>query len=171
MPVLSRRQDKVRQMIEKLKWCEFDDVVGPCPRGLPPTTPPDPVGGPGDDSVPGQHVADAGDPAVWAADPGRVAQVRTGPGRSIAGGVRDSAGRRTLLDQQPAQRRRRSLESRGWTWGLSAAPKRWRVRCHRAVGGQMPRPLQEKATALGLCRPAVQPQQRLRLLATAASLR
>jgi hypothetical protein len=42
---------------------EFDDTVGSRPRGLPPTAPPDPVGG----FVPREHVADASDPAVRAA--------------------------------------------------------------------------------------------------------
>ena len=40
VPVLSRRRDKVYQTIEKLKWREFDDAVGPRPRGLPPASPP-----------------------------------------------------------------------------------------------------------------------------------
>jgi hypothetical protein len=63
MPVLPRRRDKVRQSIEELKRREFDDTVGSRPRGLPPTAPPDPVGG----FVPREHVADASDPAVRAA--------------------------------------------------------------------------------------------------------
>jgi hypothetical protein len=98
MPVLPRRRDKVRQTIEADisaagpslaptalggrsqshglagpphrhpagKRREFDDTVGSRPRGLPPTAPPDPVGG----FVPREHVADASDPAVRAADHG-----------------------------------------------------------------------------------------------------
>ena len=38
--------------------------------GLPPTTPSDPVGRPDGDPASRQHVADAGDPAVWPADHG-----------------------------------------------------------------------------------------------------
>ena len=76
MPVLSRRRDKVRQTIEKLKWREFDAAVGPCPRGLPPTTPPDPVGC----LVPGQQVADSADAAVWAASHGESLEGERGPG-------------------------------------------------------------------------------------------
>ena len=64
MPVLPRRRDKVRQTIEELKRRELDDAVGSRPRGLPPTTPPDPVGC----LVSGQHVTDATDAAVWPAD-------------------------------------------------------------------------------------------------------
>jgi hypothetical protein len=65
MPVLPRRRDEIGEPVEELKRREFDDAIGSRPRGLPPTTPPDPVGG----FVPGQHVADAGDPAVQPADP------------------------------------------------------------------------------------------------------
>jgi hypothetical protein len=67
MPVLPRRRDKVRQTIEELKRRELDDAIGSRPRGLPPATPPDPVGG----FVPGQHVADADDAAVGVADHGQ----------------------------------------------------------------------------------------------------
>jgi hypothetical protein len=62
MPVLPRRRDEIRQTVEELKRRKFDDAIGSRLRGLPPATPPDPVGG----FVPGQHVTDAGDPAVWA---------------------------------------------------------------------------------------------------------
>jgi hypothetical protein len=60
MPVLPRRRDQVRQTIEKLKRRELDDAVGPRPRGRSRAKGPDPVGG----FVSGQHVTDAGDPAV-----------------------------------------------------------------------------------------------------------
>jgi hypothetical protein len=40
MPVLSRRRDKVRQTIEKLKRREFDDASGSRPRGLSPAARP-----------------------------------------------------------------------------------------------------------------------------------
>jgi ketol-acid reductoisomerase len=76
VPVLSRRRDKVRQTIEKLKRREFDDAVGPRPRGLAAAAGPDPVGG----LVPGQHVADAGDPAVLAADHKESLEGERGPG-------------------------------------------------------------------------------------------
>jgi hypothetical protein len=60
MPVLPRRRDEIRQTVEELKRRKFDDAIGSRPRGLPPATPPDPVGG----FVPGQHVTDATDAAV-----------------------------------------------------------------------------------------------------------
>ena len=76
MPVLPRQRDKVRQSIKKLKWREFDDAVGPRPRGNPPATLPNLVGG----LAPGQHVADGGDAAVWAAVPGESLEGERGPG-------------------------------------------------------------------------------------------
>jgi len=60
MPVLPRRRDEIGEPVQELKRREFDDAVGPCPRGLPPTTPPDPVGC----LVPREHVADAGDQTI-----------------------------------------------------------------------------------------------------------
>ena len=66
MPVLPRRRNEIGEPVEKLKRREFDDTVGSRPRGLPPTAPPDPVGR----LVSRQHVADASDPAVRAADHG-----------------------------------------------------------------------------------------------------
>jgi hypothetical protein len=76
MPVLSRRRDEVRQTIEKLKWREFDDAGGPRPRGRAAAAGPDPVGG----LVPGQHVADAGDPAASTADQGEPLEGERRPG-------------------------------------------------------------------------------------------
>jgi hypothetical protein len=55
------------------------------------------------------------------------------PGNS--GGV-VRAGRRSLLDQQPARRLRRSLESRRCTWWLSAEPKRCRKEMPPSRGQQ-----------------------------------
>jgi hypothetical protein len=54
------------------KWREFDDAIGPRPRGLSAVAGPDPVGG----FVPGQHVADARDAAVRAADHGQPVQCK-----------------------------------------------------------------------------------------------
>ena len=66
MPVLPRRRDEIGEPVEELKRREFDDAIGSRPRGLPPTTPPDPVGG----LVPREHVADSGCAAVLPADHG-----------------------------------------------------------------------------------------------------
>ena len=67
MPVLPRRRNEIGEPVEELKRREFDDTVGSRPRGLPPTAPSDPVGR----LVSRQHVADASDPAVRAADHGQ----------------------------------------------------------------------------------------------------
>ena len=56
MPVLPRRRDEIGEPVEELKRREFDDAIGSRSHGLPPTTPPDPVGG----LVSGEHVADFG---------------------------------------------------------------------------------------------------------------
>ncbi len=66
MPMLPRRRDDIREPVEKLNRREFDDAIGPRPGGLASAAGPDPVRG----FVPGQHVADAGDLAVWGADHG-----------------------------------------------------------------------------------------------------
>ena len=76
MPVLPRRRDEIGEPVEELKRREFDDAIGPRPRGLAAAARPDPVGG----FVSGQHVADAGDPAVWAADHGEPLKGEGGPG-------------------------------------------------------------------------------------------
>ena len=55
---------------------KLHDAIGSRPRGLPAAAWPDPVGC----FVSGQHVADAGDPAVWAADHGELLQCDGGPG-------------------------------------------------------------------------------------------
>ena len=76
MPVLSRRRDEIGEPVEELKRREFDAAIGPRPRGLAAAAGPDPVG----DFVSGQHVADAGYPAVWAADHGEPLEGEGGPG-------------------------------------------------------------------------------------------
>jgi hypothetical protein len=85
MPVLPRRWDEIDEPVEELKRRELDDAIGPRPRGLSAAAGPDPVGG----FVSGQHVMDAGDPAVWAADHGQSFK-RRGAGRSIAAGAREA---------------------------------------------------------------------------------
>ena len=76
MPVLSRRRDEIGEPVEELKRREFDAAIGPRPRGLAAAAGPDPVGG----FVSGQHVADAGYSAVWAADHGEPLEGEGGPG-------------------------------------------------------------------------------------------
>ena len=76
MPVLSRRRDEIGEPVQKLKRRELDDAIGPRPRGLAAAAGPDPGGG----FVSGQHVADAGYPAVWAADHGEPLEGEGGPG-------------------------------------------------------------------------------------------
>ena len=60
VPVLPRWRDQIREPVEELKQGEFDDAIGPWPRGLPPASRADPVGG----LVSREYVADAGDAAV-----------------------------------------------------------------------------------------------------------
>ena len=60
---------------------ELDDAIGPRSRGLSPAARADPVGG----LVPGQHVWDAGDAAVWAADHGGGRGIVRGRGRRAGG--------------------------------------------------------------------------------------
>ena len=64
--VLPRRRHEIGEPVEELKRRELDNAIGPRPRGLPRATPPDPVGR----LVLRQHVTDASDPAVQAADHG-----------------------------------------------------------------------------------------------------
>ena len=66
VPVLPRRRHEIGHTIEKFKRRELDDAVRPRPRGRAAAAGPDPVGR----LMSRQHVADAGDPAVWAADHG-----------------------------------------------------------------------------------------------------
>ena len=76
MPVLPRRRDEIGEPVQKLKRRELDDAIGPRPRGLAAAAGPDPGGG----FVPRQHVADAGNPAGWAADHGQSLQCKGRPG-------------------------------------------------------------------------------------------
>jgi hypothetical protein len=76
MPVLPRRRDEIGEPVQKLKRREFDDAIGPRPRGLPAAAGPDPVGG----FVSGQHVADFGCAAVWAAGHGQSFERERRPG-------------------------------------------------------------------------------------------
>ena len=76
VPVLPRRRHEVHRTIEKLKRREFDDASGSRPRGLPAAAGPDPGGG----FVSGQHVADAGCAAVWAAGHGESLEREGWPG-------------------------------------------------------------------------------------------
>jgi len=76
MPVLPRRRHEIGEPVQELKRREFDDAIGPRPRGLAAAAGPDPGGG----FVPRQHVADAGNPAGWAADHGESLECEGGPG-------------------------------------------------------------------------------------------
>ena len=76
MPVLPRRGHEIGQAVQKLKRREFDDAIGPRPRGLSATTPSDPGGG----LVPREHVADLGNVAVWAASHGEPFEGKGWPG-------------------------------------------------------------------------------------------
>jgi hypothetical protein len=76
MPVLSRRRDQIREPVEELKWGKLDDAVSARPRGLPPAPRADAVGR----LVSGEHVADATDAAVFAADHGEPLQREGRPG-------------------------------------------------------------------------------------------
>ena len=64
--MLARRRHEIGEPVEEVKRREVDDAIGLRSRGLAAATGSDPVGG----LVSGQRVADAGDPAVWAADHG-----------------------------------------------------------------------------------------------------
>ncbi len=80
MPVLPRRWNEIGEPVEELKRREFDNAIGSRPLGLPPTTPPDPVGRPNSDPAPREHVADLGDAAGWAADHEQSLQCKGRPG-------------------------------------------------------------------------------------------
>ena len=128
VPVLSRRRDKVRQTIEKLKWREFDDAVGPRPRGLAAAAGPDPVGG----LVPWQHVAESRRP-----QPRRLPLPRPRPSRH--------RGRGSAITPQPAAAGPLSLRAHQSRHQPRAARPPFRLRplgqrslCHR------PRPHQKK---------------------------
>jgi hypothetical protein len=76
VPMLPRRRDQIREPVEELKWGKLDDDADARPRGLPPASRADPVGR----LVSGEHVADAGDAAVFAADHGEPLQREGRPG-------------------------------------------------------------------------------------------
>jgi hypothetical protein len=76
MPMLPRRRDEIGEPVQKLKRRELDDAIGSRPRGLPPTTPPDPVGR----LVSREHGADADDAAVGVADHGEPFKREWRPG-------------------------------------------------------------------------------------------
>ena len=97
MPVLPWRRDVIGEVGEQLKRREFDDAIGPRPRGLPPATPPDPVGG----FVPWQHVADVGDTAVWAAVHGKSLE-RKGRPRTVSEQMLEGADNRHAVGDERA---------------------------------------------------------------------
>jgi hypothetical protein len=70
MPVLPRPGHEVSEPVEELKWGKLDDAAGARPRGLPPAPRANPVGC----LVSREHVADATDAAVFAADHGEPFQ-------------------------------------------------------------------------------------------------
>jgi len=74
--MLPRRRHEIGGPVGELKWCEFDDAVGPRSRGLPPAARADPVGR----FVSGENVADAGDAAVCTADHGEPLEREGRPG-------------------------------------------------------------------------------------------
>ena len=76
MPVLPRRRHEIGQPVQEVKRREFDDAVGTRACGLPPAPRAHPVGR----LVSGEHVADAGDAAVFAADHGEPFQREGRPG-------------------------------------------------------------------------------------------
>jgi hypothetical protein len=76
MPVLPRWRHEVGQPVQEVTRREFDRAVGARPRGLPPAPRADPVGR----LVPWQHLADATDAAVFAADHGEPLQREGRPG-------------------------------------------------------------------------------------------
>jgi hypothetical protein len=76
MPVLPRRRHEIGEPVEELKRREFDDAIDPRTCGLAAAAGPDAGGG----LVSWQHVTDAGDPAVWAAEHGEPLQSERGPG-------------------------------------------------------------------------------------------
>ena len=76
MPVLSRRRDQIGEPVQELKRREFDHAVRAGPRGRSAAAGADPVGC----FVSREHVADATDAAVWAADHGEPLECEGGPG-------------------------------------------------------------------------------------------
>ena len=76
VPMLPRPGHEVSEPVEELKWGKLDDAAGARPCGRPPASRADPVGR----LVPGEHVADAGDAAVFAAHHGEPLQREGRPG-------------------------------------------------------------------------------------------
>ena len=74
MTVLPRRRDEIGEPVQELKRRELHDTIGSRPCGLAAAALPDPGGG----FVPRQHVADAGNPAVWATDHGESLECEGG---------------------------------------------------------------------------------------------
>ena len=76
MPVHPRWRHEIGQPVEEAKRREFDDAIGPRACGLPPAPRADPVGR----LVSGEHVADAGDAAIFTAPHGEPFQREGRPG-------------------------------------------------------------------------------------------
>jgi len=76
MPVLPRRRHEIGQPVQVVTRRGFDDAVSTRACGLPPAARADPVGR----LVSGEHVADAGDAAVFAAHHGEPFQREGRPG-------------------------------------------------------------------------------------------
>ena len=76
MPVLPRRRHEGSEPVEELNWGKLDDDADARPRGLPPAPRANPVGR----LVSREHVADAGDAAVFAAHRGEPFQREGRPG-------------------------------------------------------------------------------------------
>ena len=76
VPMLPRPGHEVSEPVEELKWGKIDDAAGVRPRGLPPSPRANPVGC----LVSWEHIADAGDAAVFAADHGEPLQREGRPG-------------------------------------------------------------------------------------------
>ena len=66
MPMLPRRRDEIGEPVQELKRCGFDDAIRTEPRGRAVAAGSDPVDG----FMSGQHVANFGCAAVWAASHG-----------------------------------------------------------------------------------------------------
>ena len=89
VPVLPRRRDEIGEPVQELKRRELHDTIGSRPCGLAAAAGADPGGG----FVPRQHVADAGNPAVWATDHGESLECEGG-----AGAVSEKMLKRLTLD-------------------------------------------------------------------------
>lgn len=101
--MLPRRRDEIGEPVQEGKRREFDDAVGARACGLPPAPRADPVGR----LVSGEHVADAGDAAVFAAHHGEPFQREGRPG-TVSQQVLEALkiARHVAVDERGAQRRR-----------------------------------------------------------------